>query len=128
VSIANLRLQGTNPDPSLSESFAGYLLKNRTEHGLSDDEMAYLAGSMFGAGSDTSAAAITNTIQAAILYPRFAVILREEMRRAFPKGPPTLDELLPKTTPFLHAYVYESLRWRPVSAPGQLYPMLATLP
>ncbi len=30
-----------------------YLLEQQEESGLSDDELAYLAGSMFGAGSDT---------------------------------------------------------------------------
>lgn len=29
------------------------LLENTDDHGLSDDEMAYLAGALFGAGTDT---------------------------------------------------------------------------
>lgn len=33
--------------------FAKYLIEKQAEHELTDDEMAYLAGSMFGAGSDT---------------------------------------------------------------------------
>ena len=33
--------------------FTTYLLEHQEESGLSDDELAYLAGSMFGAGSDT---------------------------------------------------------------------------
>lgn len=33
--------------------FAKYLLERQQEFELSDDELAYLAGSMFGAGSDT---------------------------------------------------------------------------
>lgn len=33
--------------------FVTYLLEGQEELGLSDDELAYLAGSMFGAGSDT---------------------------------------------------------------------------
>ena len=33
--------------------FATYLLERQEQSGLSDDELAYLAGSMFGAGSDT---------------------------------------------------------------------------
>ena len=34
-------------------SFTTYLLEHQEEYGLSDDELAYLAGSMFGAGSDS---------------------------------------------------------------------------
>jgi hypothetical protein len=35
------------------DSFASYLLAHQEEYSLSDDEAAYLAGSMFGAGADT---------------------------------------------------------------------------
>lgn len=34
-------------------SFGRYLLENQNTHKLSYEEMAYLAGSLFGAGSDT---------------------------------------------------------------------------
>lgn len=34
-------------------SFVSYLLDHQTEYCMSDDEVAYLAGSMFGAGSET---------------------------------------------------------------------------
>ena len=34
-------------------SFARYLLENQEKEGLGDDELAYIAGSMFGAGTDT---------------------------------------------------------------------------
>lgn len=34
-------------------SFVTYLLDYQEEFGLGDDELAYLAGSMFGAGSDS---------------------------------------------------------------------------
>lgn len=34
-------------------SFTTYLLEHQAEYELSDDELAYLAGSMFGAGSDS---------------------------------------------------------------------------
>lgn len=37
----------------IEECFAKYLLEHQTQNDLSDDEMAYLAGSMFGAGADT---------------------------------------------------------------------------
>ena len=33
--------------------FVKYLIEKQSEYGLDDDELAYLAGSMFGAGSDT---------------------------------------------------------------------------
>ncbi|KAI0956774.1 hypothetical protein AcW1_005373 [Taiwanofungus camphoratus] len=39
-------------------SFTTYLLDNQETLGLSDNELAYLVGSMFGAGSDTTAPAL----------------------------------------------------------------------
>lgn len=35
------------------ESFARFLLEHQAEFELADDELAYVAGSMFGAGADT---------------------------------------------------------------------------
>lgn len=58
--------------------------------GLSDSEAAYLAGSMFGAGSETTASGITITIMAAACYPEAQRWVQEELdqvlggeRRAF---------------------------------------------
>lgn len=51
-----LRVQ--NRGEEVPASFGKYLIEQQASLGLSDNEMAYLAGSMFGAGSDTSASAI----------------------------------------------------------------------
>jgi cytochrome P450 len=51
------------------QSFGKYLVERQAELELSDDETAYLAGSMFGAGSDTTASAISISIMAAASYP-----------------------------------------------------------
>ncbi|KAJ2933261.1 hypothetical protein H1R20_g3821, partial [Candolleomyces eurysporus] len=51
------------------QSFGKYLIERQAELELSDDETAYLAGSMFGAGSDTTASAISISIMAAACYP-----------------------------------------------------------
>jgi hypothetical protein len=46
--LGNLKAKGQAPD-----SFAKFLIEHRKEYELSDNEVAYLAGSMFGAGSET---------------------------------------------------------------------------
>ena len=46
-SVGNIKAKGQAPD-----SFAKFLIEHK-EYELSDNEVAYLAGSMFGAGSDT---------------------------------------------------------------------------
>lgn len=76
------------------------LLERSTEHGLSGDEMAYLAGNLYGAGSETvcpldidycnkvtslnttphkTAVTMTNMILAAACYPEAQIRVQEEL-------------------------------------------------
>ncbi|KAF9456168.1 cytochrome P450 [Collybia nuda] len=99
---------------SIPDSFGKYLLERQQELQLSDDEASYLAGSMFGAGSDTTASAISVGVLAAACYPEAHARVREELDSVI--GPPTFadQDMLPQT----NAFVLESFRWRPVSAGG----------
>lgn len=63
----------------LPPSFGKYLLERQKELDLSDSETAYLAGSMFGAGSDTTASAISVAIMAAACYPEAQAKVQEEL-------------------------------------------------
>jgi cytochrome P450 len=64
---------------AMPESFGKYLLERQNELGLSDGQAAYLAGSMFGAGSDTTAAAISVCVLAAACYPEAQQKVQEEL-------------------------------------------------
>ncbi|KAF8549251.1 cytochrome P450 [Imleria badia] len=95
------------------------LLENTNQHQLERDEMAYLAGSLFGAGSDTSAVAITNMIMAAACYPEAQKRVQEELDMVIGKDRsklPTWEDS--ESLPQVHAYVLEVLRWRPVTPIG----------
>jgi cytochrome P450 len=59
--------------------FGKYLLERQRELDLSDGETAYLAGSMFGAGSDTTASAISVSVLAAACYPEAQRRVQEEL-------------------------------------------------
>ncbi|KAJ3487188.1 hypothetical protein NLI96_g3713 [Meripilus lineatus] len=50
-------------------SFSTYLLERQQEYQLSDDEIAYLTGEIFGAGTDTTASAIAFVTMAAACFP-----------------------------------------------------------
>ncbi|KAF8882020.1 cytochrome P450 [Infundibulicybe gibba] len=101
----------TPPPPS----FSTYLLSQQKSLALSDSETAYLAGSMFGAGSDTTASAISISVLAAALYPETYARVRSELLATCPTPPRLTDKpSLPQTT----AFVLETFRWRPVSAGG----------
>ena len=68
---------------SMPDSFGKYLIERQAELDLSDDQLAYLAGSMFGAGSDTTAAAISVGILAAACYPEAQAKVQEELNAVF---------------------------------------------
>jgi cytochrome P450 len=102
---------------ALLPSFGKYLLERQSELELTDNETAYLAGSMFGAGSDTTASAISIGVLAAACYPAAQAAVHAELDAVIGKErAPTLADqaLLPQTM----AFVWESFRWRPVSAGG----------
>ncbi|OBZ68871.1 O-methylsterigmatocystin oxidoreductase [Grifola frondosa] len=97
--------------------FVTYLLDHQDESGLTDDELAYLAGSMFGAGSDTTAAALGVVTMAAACYPNAQAKVQAQLDKVVGRDrPPTFadQDMLPEVT----AYALEVLRWRPVAAQG----------
>jgi len=99
------------------DSFAKYLLEHQRDYDLSDNETAYLAGSMFGAGADTTAAAISTMVMAAAAFPDAQSKVQEELDLVIAAGKaPAFDDesMLPQT----HAFMLETYRWRPVSVGG----------
>ncbi|KAJ8589773.1 cytochrome P450 [Rhizopogon salebrosus TDB-379] len=94
-------------------SFAKTLLENIKQHGLTTDEMSYLAGSLFGAGSDTTSVAVTNVTMAAACHPLAQAKVHEELDGIIgsARAPGFGDE---SSLPQLHAFIWEALRWRPV--------------
>lgn len=103
--------------------FAKYLLERQHEYDLSDDELAYLAGSMFGAGSDTTASAISIAIMAAAVFPAAQRKVQDQLDLIVGKGRiPSFSDMEDLTE--VSAYVLESYRWRTVSIGG--FPHRAT--
>ncbi|KAK9898731.1 cytochrome P450 [Cystobasidium minutum MCA 4210] len=100
-----------------TECFATYMTQNQAKYGLSDDEVAYLCGSIFGAGSDTSMSAIQIAIMAAATHLDQQKRVQDELDAVVGKNrAPTYDDL--DDLPTLKAFVHESYRWRPVSSGG----------
>ena len=74
--------------------FVTYITEKQKEFDLSDDEVAYLCGSIFGAGSDTSASAIAICVMAAATYPQQQKKVQEELDRVVGHGrAPTFEDL-----------------------------------
>jgi len=98
-------------------SFTTYLLEHQEEYGLSDDELAYLAGSMFGAGSDSTATAISFVIMAAATHPEIQAEVQAQLNSVVGKDRvPTFDD--EKLLPLVIAFYLETFRWRPISWGG----------
>jgi cytochrome P450 len=104
-------------------SFTKTLLENAEEHQLSTDEMSYLAGSLFTAGSDTTAVGITAIIMAAACHPLAQAKVHEELDMIIGSDrAPTFQDS--SSLPQLHAFLLEALRWRPIVRIG--FPHRAT--
>ncbi len=114
-------LDGVQARSAAPPCFATYLLERRKELELSYDEVAYLCGSVFGAGSDTSSAAIQIVVMAAATHPDAQRRVQAELDEVLAGQRPGFDDLDPDAVPFLHAFIAESIRWRPVSAGGFIH-------
>ncbi|KAF8551911.1 cytochrome P450 [Imleria badia] len=108
-------------------SFARYLLENQNTHKLSYEEMAYLAGSLFGAGSDTTAVAIMVVFMAAACHPEAQSVVQDELDNAVGRDrAPTFDDY--DALPQLQAFMLECLRWRPMTTLGFAHRALTDIP
>ncbi|KAJ8580951.1 cytochrome P450 [Rhizopogon salebrosus TDB-379] len=94
----------TNED--VGPSFAKYMLENGHLYGLTETEMAFLAGSFFAGGSDTVSVAIYT--QAKVQAELDDVIGRHRV--------PTFADQ--HSLPYLQAFISEALRWRPLTPSG----------
>ncbi|KAG1724555.1 cytochrome P450 [Suillus lakei] len=103
-------------------SFMRTLLE-RHGHQLSKDEMSFLGGTLFGAAADNTAAAITTAILAAACHPEAQARVQEQLDVVVGgERAPSFKDVQRLTE--LHAFMYESLRWRPVVPLG--FPHRAT--
>jgi cytochrome P450 len=84
---------------------------------LSEREIAYATGSLFGAGSDTSSATLTSFILAMTCFPLALARAQEELDRVVGSSrlPTWSDE---PNLPYCAAVIKETLRWRPVAVMG----------
>ncbi|KAH8178530.1 cytochrome p450 domain-containing protein [Sarocladium implicatum] len=98
--------------------FAKYLLEEQHNLGMTDLELAYTAGSPFGAGVETSAGSLASFFLACVKFgPQFIPRAQEELDRVVGKDRLPDFEDLPRLE-FVQAIASETLRWRPVAVLG----------
>ena len=102
-------------------SFTRTWLEKEEDYGLRDDEAAYVIGTLFEAGSGTTAAAMMSWLLCMVLHPEWMKRVQEEVDKV------ARDDRLPDfvdmpNLPTVRAVVKETLRWRPVTAGGLFCP------
>ncbi|KAJ7081461.1 cytochrome P450, partial [Mycena crocata] len=98
-------------------SFASSLVEHEKRHALTQKEESWLAGTMFGAGAETTAAALSVFILAMRLYPDVMKKAQAEIDSVVGRDRmPTFADA--KNLPYVRAIVKEVLRWRPVGPLG----------
>ena len=109
--------QKIRSNEDMPQSFTKTFLEKQEDFGLSDDEGAYVIGTLFEAGSGTTAAAMMSFCLAMCHYPEWQTKLQAEIDRVVgPRRMPTLDDM--PNLPTVRAVVKEVLRWRPVTSGG----------
>ncbi|KAG1732088.1 cytochrome P450 [Suillus occidentalis] len=101
----------------IGSSFTKHILENEHLYGLTEIEMAYLAGAFFAAGTETTAVAICTVLMAAAHFPEEQAKVQDELDEVIGrKRAPTFTDkpFLPR----LEAFISEALRWRPLSPEG----------
>lgn len=98
-------------------SVAKDLLLHVEENQLSEAEIAYLSGSLIGAGSDTTAVAISTVLMAAARFPHSQARVHEELEAIIDRETiPTFEDWSQLVQ--VQAFILEALRWRPVNPIG----------
>ncbi|KAI0829920.1 cytochrome P450 [Trametes gibbosa] len=100
--------------------FVTSIMERQEEFNMSDDELAYLAGSMFGAGSDTTAGVLPMMIMAAARNPELQAKVQAQLDAVVGRDRlPTFADQEQLTE--VCAWVQETYRWRPVTPLGFLH-------
>ena len=97
--------------------FAKTFLDKQSQYALSDDEGAYVIGTLFEAGSGTTAAAMMSFCLAMCHHPEWQEKLQKEIDdRVGDDQMPHFGDI--QSLPTVRAVAKEVLRWRPVTAGG----------
>ncbi|KAG0708177.1 cytochrome P450 [Suillus ampliporus] len=88
------------------------MLENRNLYGLTEPEVAALAGTIFPAGFNTTVVAICTVLMAAACFPEEQAAVQAELDAVIGRhrAPTFADQ---ESLPRMHAFISEALRWRP---------------
>ncbi|KIX97617.1 uncharacterized protein Z520_06395 [Fonsecaea multimorphosa CBS 102226] len=97
--------------------FSRTFLERQAEFGLSDDEGAYVIGTLFEAGAGTTAAAMMSFVLCMCHHPEWQTKMQHEVDQVVgDRRCPDYSDI--PSLPTCRAVIKEVLRWRPVTAGG----------
>lgn len=105
--------------------FVSKVQDKQQELGITHEQGASMAGSLFGAGSDTTASGLAIFVMAMCKYPNLLKKLHEELDSICENHLPRFQDIRVDQATYLHATVQEVLRWRPISAGGFAHKLTA---
>ncbi|KAL1619516.1 hypothetical protein SLS56_010060 [Neofusicoccum ribis] len=93
------------------------MARRQASEGFSDDLAAYIAGTLFEAGSDTTASTLNGFVQAMVLHPDAQRRAQAELDAVVgPARLPAVDDA--PRLPVIGACVKEAMRWMPTAVLG----------
>lgn len=104
-------------NPKQPQCYSKKLFEEAPKYKLTKEEIASLAGNLFGAGSDTSSSTLITFVLACCAFPETLPKAWEELDRVVGhRRSPTFED--EPNLPYVKAFVKEVLRWRSVAIIG----------
>ncbi len=101
------------------DNFAKHLINNQEKEGLTDLEVAGLAGNLLGGGVDTTSSTMISCILAMACFPEVQKKAQAELDAVVGhERAPSWEDFDTKSLPYITAVVKEVLRWRTVTVLG----------
>lgn len=102
---------------TINPCFCESLASVQKAEDLSDDQAAYISGTLLEAGSDTTSSTLCAFIQAMLLFPEVQKRAHDELDRVIgAERLPTIED--DKCLPYIRACMKETLRWMPTTLLG----------
>ncbi|KAI0470408.1 cytochrome P450 [Xylariaceae sp. FL0804] len=93
------------------------MLRDQEKNDMDDEHLAYLAGNLMEAGSDTTASVLLSFLLAMLKHPQELKLAQMEVDGICGASrSPSVDDI--GCLPYIEAIMDETLRWRPVAAGG----------
>ncbi|KAL5360220.1 cytochrome P450 [Aspergillus floccosus] len=112
-----LRAKEDIQNSRIKHCFSVGLAEAQKSDGFSDDQAAYITGTLLEAGSDTTSSTLYAFVQAMLLFPEVQRKVQEEIDRVVgSERMPTMDD--EHDLPYVRACMKETLRWMPTTILG----------